>query len=145
LERTGKKLTHGLRVLLYRPEWARTCDDCARWLFDSDGEIVRRPARIGLPVLRPPISRTPCERCPKIPDDAPAKMRRYAIELSDQNYAAYNFYRECLAVGDFPRDPIVRRWAGLIRRVEDRYGRGILGGKLDMIIQLLSLGAVRGG
>lgn len=62
---------------------------------------------------------TPCSTCPKVPDDASAKTREHAVELSDRNRQAYEHYRECRAVGEWPRDWLVRRNARLIREIED--------------------------
>jgi hypothetical protein len=142
----GKKLLAGLRVLRAAPRVAtRSCHDCQRFLYDEQtGEQVRRPARFGLPVRRPPGTLPPCHQCPKVPDDAPFRTREYAVDLTDQNWQALAFYSECRAVGQFPADPIVRRWAGLIRAVEDAHERGAVSGKLDAITTLLKLLVMKG-
>jgi len=44
-----------------------------------------------------------------------------SIELSQKNLQAWHHYQECRAVGNFPDDPIVRRNAALIKRIEDYY------------------------
>ncbi len=62
--------------------------------------------------------KTPCIWCPKIPAGDPHSPSS-AIELTEENFLAYLHYQECKAVGEFPSDPIVRRNAALIRRVED--------------------------
>lgn len=82
--------------------------------------MVRRPARVGLPVVRPPGSPTPCWKCPKVPPGEPA-CPESAVEMTDQNWRAFRHYEECRAVGAFPDDPIVRRNAALIRRVYDAW------------------------
>jgi len=100
--------------MLFHPRVARvSCRDCQTWLYE-DWELVRRPARVGLPVRRPKGMPTPCHKCPKIPDEAP-KSAQFAAELSDRNRRAYLHYLECEAVGRFPDDPIVARNAAIIR------------------------------
>jgi hypothetical protein len=74
--------------------------------------------RAGLPVLRPKGVATPCLSCPKIPEGIP-KTRDNAIELSERNWLAYQHYLECRAVGQFPKDPIVRRNARILRAIID--------------------------
>lgn len=54
------------------PEWARTCDDCRRYVFGANGAVStteqRRPDGrvVELPVLVPPGFRPPCGVCPKL-------------------------------------------------------------------------------
>lgn len=59
--------------------------------------------------------------CPKQPPDVPEPERSWAtaVELTEQNWRAWAHYRECVAVGSFPDDPIVRRNAAVIRAAED--------------------------
>lgn len=102
------------------PEWSRSCADCLKFAYDESGKVSRRA---GLPVLRPPGTPTPCDKCPKIPADAPTRSREHAIELSDRNIQAYGHYLECRAIGQFPDDPIVRRNARIIRAVCDEQER----------------------
>lgn len=130
-----------MRLLLFHPEWARSCDDCEKWLFDDSGPSAtgQRMKRFGLPVLRPKGTVTPCIRCPKIPEDAPAKVRRFAIEMSRQSRQAYVHYLECRSVGAWPTDPIVRRNARIIRLIEDEYGQR----PLATLIALLRTAACR--
>jgi len=100
-----------------------SCDDCARyWVRTEDWSVVRRPARFGLPMLRPAGTVTPCVKCPKT-ENSPVRTREHAVELSEQNWQAYEFYLQCRAVGSFPEDPIVRRHAMLIRQVYDSFER----------------------
>lgn len=129
----------GLRLLLWHPLWAnRSCDDCEKYLYDEDGQITRRPARIGLPVLRLPGQPTPCYSCPKIAETERVKSRLYATELSERTRAAYGHYMTCLSLGGhFPEDPIVRRNASVIFQVREAWLKGqqdrlyfLLGGKL---------------
>lgn len=83
--------------------------------------------RGGKPVPRPPLSPTPCVRCPKIPPGRDPKPES-AAELTPQLAECYQHYLECRAVGDFPADPIVRTAAALIRQVEDAANRRTRGG-----------------
>lgn len=108
-------------MLLMHPEVAaRSCDDCRRYVYKPDGEILRRPARVGLPVLRPAGSPTPCHTCPKIPADSPVRDPSQAVELNAKNRQAYWHYQQCAAVGHFPDDPIVKRNAAIIAGVLKR-------------------------
>ena len=106
------------------PEFAgRTCESCVTWSYDEDGQITRKPSRVGLPVRRPKGTPTPCHKCPKIPPNAPEKTREHAIEMSERTMATYRHYLECRAVGRFPRDRIVERNAAIIRAVHDEFDR----------------------
>ncbi len=124
----------------FRPEFfGRTCADCKRWLYRPDGtKMVRgRPQDGGKPIPRPEGQPTPCHECPKVPDDAPEKSSQYALEPSERSKAAYLHYLECVAVGRFPDDPIVRRNAAIIRRVEQMWERQ----PLQTLLTLLSRGS----
>jgi hypothetical protein len=117
---------YGVRLILFHPEWLRSCKDCETYLYDDDGSITRRPARIGLPQVRPRGTITPCWKCPKVPSDAPERTRRHAIEMTPENMRAFAHYRECRAVNwQVPEasDPIVRRHARIIQRIEDELNR----------------------
>lgn len=72
-----------------------------RWLTNDDGH-------------------TPCDVCPKIPEGKP-KERRYAVELSVKNRRAWQHWRECRAIGQFPDDPVVRRNAEILQAIQDDY------------------------
>jgi hypothetical protein len=75
--------------------------------------------------------------CPKIPAGAPPDSL-YAVEWEPWMTAVYRFYRECRAVGEFPRDPLVKHFAALIRSAEDaadaarsqRVGMAVIGSLL---------------
>jgi hypothetical protein len=133
-----------VRLLLFHPEVAhRSCADCKKYLHDDRGEffgdIVRRPLKIGLPLLRPPGTPTPCFICPKIPDDAPERSATYATDMTERNRQVYRHYQECRAVLRFPDDPLVRRHAAIIRGIEDVYYHLRMLGKLDVIAQALGV------
>lgn len=127
-----------MRLLLFHPEWSRSCQQCETWLYDDEtGQVHRRPARTGPPTRRPLGTITPCVRCPKVPEDAPIRTRAFAIEMTIQNRLAYRHYLECQAVNSWPDDPIVRRNARIIREIEDAHKRLPL-----MRLETLLIGAI---
>ena len=112
-----------MRLHLLHPHLAgRTCGDCQTWVYpDKPGDFADKPAeRAGRPVPRAAGTRPPCSYCPKQPNTVPEAERTpdTAVELSDRNWQAYWHHQECAAVGSFPDDPIVRRNAAVISRVE---------------------------
>lgn len=111
-----------MRVALLHPAaHRRPCDECVRFLhFDEPGKFGDAVTRGGKKVRRLPTVPPPCYYCPKQPDDVPEADRcpATAVELSDRNWRAWLFHRECQAVGRFPADPIVRRNAALIAAAE---------------------------
>ena len=62
-----------------------------------------------------------------MPSSPHAKIQNVVVQnpttLLPCNELAYEHYRECRAVGEFPDDPIVRRNAVIIRSVEDEIER----------------------
>jgi hypothetical protein len=114
-------------VLLLRlhPEVAyRSCDDCRVHEYDDSGKQktlieVTPDGEIEVPKKRPPGAKLPCETnagCPK----------GHWLEpkgFTPASRLAYEFFCECRATGDFPRDPIVRKLAAAIdnaERIADR-------------------------
>lgn len=65
---------------------------------------------------------TPCWNCPKLPADTPLSRRTPAEgrrqEATPRSLAVMRHYRECRAVGDFPKDGWVRRHAALLHEAE---------------------------
>jgi len=124
-----------VRVLLFHPEWSRTCTDCVTWVYGDDGHVTQR---CGIPNRRPKGVPTPCWKCPKIPPVAKGEepQRENAVELTEANFAAYVHYLECRAVGKFPNDPIVRRNARILRAIQDEADAK----PLNRLIALVSLG-----
>lgn len=119
---------YGVRLLLFHPELP-SCADCKKWMTNEDWSFTTRKGNDGKDHRVPNWDgKTPCNRCPKIPKDDPKKVPESAMELNDKNWAAYSHYKECKAVGDWPKgeegvDSIVRRNAAMIRDVEDDYAR----------------------
>ena len=63
---------------------------------------------------RPWYAGPPCTTSQKCPKGHIDKQRT----LSERNELALQHYHECAATGNFPDDDIVRRRAGLLRRLE---------------------------
>ncbi len=63
----------------------RSCEDCARWVYNADGSKMHRG---GQPVVRPPGHRTPCSSCPKGPNPTAAAKQ----ELNARNLRTYRLY-----------------------------------------------------
>ena len=88
--------------------------------------------RTNEPLERPPGIVVPCQTklgCPKGTPDA-------GKTLTPENRQAWQHYKECRAVGNFPDDSIVRENAALIRDIEDSKER------LDRV-EIASLTALR--
>lgn len=73
----------------------------------------------GVKTKRPTNCATPCRDCPKIPPGAPATPY-HAVELDARGWAAWNYYRQCKAVGRFPGDAAVTYMAGIFARIEEQ-------------------------
>lgn len=103
-------------------------------MYDDRWHPIRaQPGDRHLP--RPPGSRPPCGRCPKIPPGAEPRPES-AAEAGPELRRAYEHYRECLAVGDFPRDPWVRECAAAFHTLEEERD------KAEGWRQLLALGRI---
>ena len=104
-----------------------TCEMCKRFLYDVKNgwqPVVRgRGSSQEHHSLRPPGAKTPCEICPKIPKGS-EPIPANAVELTEDNWNAWRFHKECKAVGSFPTgDPIVRRNAALIEDATESWER----------------------
>lgn len=89
-----------------------------------------------------------CFKCPKISDDSPRNQRNqkdfvFATEVTDRTKQALNHYEECEAVNwvGCEVDDIVRRNAGIIKRVKDEDSRF----KMERLHALLEGVAMRPG
>ncbi len=115
-------------MLLYPEVATRDCEHCIQFMYDEKTGALQKD-KAGNPIPRPKVrvwkGRTlaggnpPCRQgrqgqqagCPKgTPENQKA--------LSPKNVRAYQHYLECKAVGSWPDDPIVRRNAATIARVE---------------------------
>ena len=71
---------------------------------------------------RSPADKPPCSTCPKIPKGRP-HVPDSAVELNSRNYKAYQHWKECRAVGQFPDDAIVRRNASVMHDLWEEFNR----------------------
>lgn len=86
----------------------------------------------------------PCKTCPKIPKgDEP--FPHNAQELSDKNWKAYQHWRECRAVGNFPDDAIVRRNAAIIQAIHDEHREHTYVKPIHDLIALIPIMAAKRG
>lgn len=138
-------------MLILHPEVAdRSCADCQRFLYDDTPDrmgprSLRRDStgKKTLPMYRPLNAGTPCHQCPK----TPTKQRADAVEITPRVWYAYQHYRECLAVGNFPDDALVREQAAVFRDIEDERDRldsATLAAKIDGLLMLLPSLMLRG-
>lgn len=105
-----QNLYDGVILELTKPQFAkRDCNVCKRlWLDDDTGKPVMKG---GKPLLRPVDSVLLCQTKAGCPKGTPENPK----SLSPKNRLAWNHFRDCAAVGQFPDDPIVRRNARVIR------------------------------
>ena len=106
-------------LLLRHPKLAkRSCEICKEYLFDEDTRLIslgrdNQPERrkdYGGDLVCPPMCKTP-KGCPK---GTPENL----LTLNKINEQCYEHYQECVAVNQFPDDPVVRRNAAIIRECE---------------------------
>jgi hypothetical protein len=106
------------------------------YVYDEiSGRPYENPPRSGRLVVRPQRAAPPCRipgvGCPKGTPETPRG-------LNTANQAAWQFDRECRAVGHFPDDPLVRRNAALIRQVEEEIERRERNDFRRIVVSLLS-------
>lgn len=129
---------HGIALLLSHPEVAsRDCKICQKYCFDEKtGALSGTPEN---PVPRPPKG-PPCRwrenGCPK---GTPEKQK----SLSPRNQKAYQHYLECKATGIWPDDPIVKRNAGIIRRIEEAHERSRQDCNTELMKQVIQAALIR--
>lgn len=101
-----------MRLAILHPEVAfRDCTDCEMHVYDEKtGERLKLAN--GQPMARP---RGTCAPCRFRDNGCPKGTPEMSKGLSDRNWKAWQHYRECRAVGQFPDDAIVRRNAAIIR------------------------------
>ena len=99
-------------MLLHPGVAYRDCAHCEKFHYDEDtGEVHQWR---GQPMERRGNDKAPCRMKP---DGCPKGTPEEPKSLTPKNRQAYHYYLECKAVGEFPRDPIVRRNAALIAQV----------------------------
>lgn len=136
-------------MILFSPEWDRSCAVCVKYLPRDDGSFIL-DKRTGEPVRRGHAGdTTPCGKCAKVPDRVKVaadgdyrKMRAGAVELSDANRLAYQYYTRCRAVGRFPEDPIVEWCAGVISEIVSEFERAPLvklAGAVSSLVTILPI------
>lgn len=118
-------------LILQHPEVAfRSCENCHRWLHDKDtGAVVMdkrgcEPGDPGKPVKRPSHEPVPChleKGCPKGRNRHPTEPD-IDHSLAPYNWRAYQHYKGCKAVLQWPEDPIVRANAQIIADSEGLVG-----------------------
>ncbi|QDU06832.1 hypothetical protein [Gimesia aquarii] len=91
----------------------RNCEHCLKYIYDEKTGKPRE--RHGEYFERLPTVPAPCRRggCPKGTPENPKV-------LSPKNMQAYQHWKECKAVGQFPDDEIVKRNAAMIQEIHDQ-------------------------
>lgn len=104
---------------MLHPEVAlRSCDDCCKFMYEDDGQPMRRPKIGGPRVPRHPKIPPPCRTCPKIPAGVQATPGAATV-IDDRTLDAWEFYRRCVALGNrFPDDETVELLAMQLADVE---------------------------
>ncbi|WP_417390217.1 hypothetical protein [Gimesia sp.] len=103
-----------MQVLLFNPEVAfRDCDHCLVNLYDESTGKVKMFH--GQPVERLPSVPAPCRTDKGCPKGTPEDQK----VLSAKNQRAYQHWKECKAVGQFPDDGLVRFHASIIQELVD--------------------------
>lgn len=105
-----------MELILFHPEVAfRNCQHCLKYLYDEEtGKVRTFSSREDL-VERLPSVPAPCRTSKGCPKGTPENPKK----LSLKNLKAYQHWKECKAVGQFPDDDIVRRNAALIQEIVD--------------------------
>lgn len=100
---------------MLHPEVAyRDCKHCLEFIYDEEtGELQTFH---GNPAER--VVAAPC-RNPKHPKGCPKGTPEKPKTLSAKNRRAYQHWKECKAVGQFPDDDIVRYHAALLQDLAD--------------------------
>lgn len=153
MQRTDEQnLAHGVGLYCLHPEIFNTsCDFCETHIRNKgtgarDGEErwLKAPAGYKTPCANGgPLHHGP-GACPKIPASVKVvdRTRAAAIDISDRNWRAFVFHRECQAVCSFPDDALVRRNARIISEVleqaremkeSERYAR------LEMLVGVMAM------
>ena len=115
------------------PEVAtRDCSHCQIYLYDEKtGEVKERR---GKPIKRPPGT-APCRTNTGCPKGTPENN----TTLTGKNLLALLHYEECKAVGQFPDDPIVRRNAAILRRIDEEVVQRERQQQNELMVQLMTV------
>lgn len=106
-------LIEGVRLMALYPHFSRfSCESCRYWWVDPRSGTT---ARYNDQPLRRQ-GETLCET----PQGCPAGHYTQQRRLSEKNVQAFRHYLECVAVGEFPDDPLVKHHARLIRWALDK-------------------------
>lgn len=110
-----------MRVIILHPEVAyRDCLFCLKNFHNEETGQPVKTRRADILEIEEYEPRTP--QCPPLcrtPKGCPKGTAEDPVELNERNQRAYQHYLECKAIGQFPDDPVVKRNAMIIRRVED--------------------------
>lgn len=111
---SGRNLRTGVRLAMEHPLLdRRSCVDCQKWWFNEDtGKIEQVDGEYALRPIEFPVMCRTNEGCPVGTPENP-------LRLTAQNRAAFDHFRQCEAVNDWPDDPIVARNALIIRRTRE--------------------------
>jgi hypothetical protein len=112
-----------------------SCETCQQFQTRKDWSVM---VKHGRPVPRRPRGRLPCGSCPKVPKGMPPRPSS-AVEWQARHWLAYRFYRECLTVGRWPDDPLVRWYAALFRDAEEECERVLADRRHGELIALLQI------
>lgn len=114
MKQAERELYRSALLLSTSPHLASvTCSQCREWWYDPlTGETLKSKGRTGEPLLRPEPKQVMCETslgCRKGHWKDP-------IEVSQRSRDAIEHYKDCLAFGKFPDDPVVMHNAKLIKK-----------------------------
>jgi hypothetical protein len=118
-----------VQLILLHPEVAfRDCEHCLVYSYDEETGELEYGRELGpdgerLPLKRLPVLPAPCRRVDRhgkpVEPGCPKGTPENPVALSPQNEAAWQYWRECRAVGRFPEDAWVRKNATIIQDVID--------------------------
>lgn len=113
------------------PAWARSCEQCKKYVIGENGEVSTYPGRyehgrlIEVPMLRSEYrSDPPCRSCPKAEDREPIPLETEHDPFDGWFWDVLMLYDECRAVNDFAGiDPLMRMAFAELYRSEKRTER----------------------
>ena len=112
----ASNLYYGVLLELTNPRLAkRSCEDCKKWWFSDSTGLPILSNTTGEKMLRDGV--TACMTAEGCPKGTPEKSKA----LNKTNGWAWRHYQDCVAVGQFPDDPIVSRNASIIRSAIEKH------------------------